>query len=90
MEGPKRKESYSQIGPFEQFMVYILIFFIFKNFGSSLDAAGRVSSRFATNFLGISDGKIPRATSNVKAGFPCLFFLPVWSPWTQTAFIFPL
>lgn len=64
--------------------------FHFKNFGSSLDAAGRVSSRFAINFLGISDGKIPRATSNAKASFRWFSFLPVWSLWTQTAFIFPL
>ena len=83
MEGPKRKESYSQFGPFEQFVVYSLIFFVFKTFGSSLDAAGRVSSQFAINFLRIADGKIPRATSSVKAGFPCLLFSPVRSPGTR-------
>lgn len=90
MEGPKRKESYSQFGPFEQFVVYILILFIFKTFGSSLDAAGRVSSQFAINILRTADGKIPRAASTVKAGLPCLLFRPVRSPWTQAAFIFPL
>lgn len=68
--------------------------FLCKIFGSGVDLAGIVNSRSVLchiiTFLGISDGKIPRAMNKVKVRLLCFSLFPYVVPMEPGYFSFLL